>query len=287
MKLHQISHIFAFVILSFSSFAQFEYGVDRVVSSNYDFEEGSKEYVYGDNVVLRKNPSSSAEALDTLSIGSEIVIVRKMDETASLNGLDWNWYKVKVGRTSGYILAGLIALDRVKFEDITYLVTIAGYKDSEDVEYIKYKVRARVVQSNGEYYGHETRINTNSFYIKALDDRGLDGIQNMLVIHLFAEACGVDGGDIYLFNNGERLYTGISLSRVSDAGAFWYHETIIFPKDEGGSEGIVQYERELGTFMDEEMDWTKATIHRLNLHWVDGQLTPNVDEFDFEENEEE
>ena len=107
----------------------------------------------------------------------------------------------------------------------------------------------------------------------------------MLCVNLYAEACGVDGGKIYLFNNGDRLIEAIRLSVVSDAGAFWYSETVIFPDDEEGWEGIVRYKREHGTPMDEEYNWTKSTIHTLNLVWENNQFTPNIQEFEFGEDE--
>ena len=257
------------------------------MGSYIDFEAGSKAYLYGDKVVFRSEPNAEAKALDTLSIGSEITIVHKTDHTTSLNGLDWNWYKVKVGRKSGYILSGLIALDRVKFENVTYLVTIAGVKHvEEDYDYTDFKLRARSLQSNGEFYGHETDLPTSAFYITANDNRGLDGLKSMLVIHLYAEACGVDGGEIYLFNNGERLYTGLSLSNVADAGAFWFNERVVFPEDKEGFEGIVRYEREVEIPIDEEIGWYKSTIHSLVLHWENGELTPNIETFQFDEEEE-
>lgn len=283
MKLNRSLGILALFALTFSASAQ--YNDERIVSSYYEFEEGSKEWLYGDKVVLRENPNSAAKALDTLSIGSEVVIVRKTEERSSVNGLDWNWYKVKVGRKTGYILGGLIALDRVKFENITYLVTVAGVENSsDDWSYVDYKVRARVLQPDGEYYGHETKLNTNSFYIEAFNDRGIAGIENMLVINLFAEACGVDGGQLYLFNDGNRLFNAISLSSVSEAGLFWFKEEITFPNDENGShDGMVLYEREYGEYMNEELNWIKSTTHSLNLGWIDGHFMPNIDEFEFGE----
>lgn len=284
MRIIQSFVLFSFSILAFSSTGQTE--DQRIVSSYYEFEEGSTEYLYGDNVVFREKPSSSAKAIDTLSIGSEIKVVRKTEETSSFNGLDWHWYKVKVGRKTGYVLAGLIALDRINYDDVIYLVTVAGIKKStDDWNYIDYKVRTRVILPTGDFYGHETALNTNSFYIDAFGNRGLDGVDNMLRINLMAEACGVDGGEIYLFNNGSRLFKALSLSSVSDAGAFWYSETVIFPEDENGWDGIVKYEREHGEYMNDDMNWTKATVHSLSLKWENDQFIPNIEEFEFGEDE--
>lgn len=273
-----------FILFGFTLSAQDEN--QRIVSSYYEFEEGSTELLYGDNVVFRSSPSASSDALDTLSIGTKVKIIKKSEEKTKLNGLDWNWYKVKVGRKTGYILGGLIALDHISFDDAVYLVTMAGVdKSSDDYQYTDYKVRTRVLTPTNEYYGHESNLNTNSFYIKAQGNKGVEGIGHMLVINLFAEACGVDGGQIYLFNNGTRLIEALQLSAVSDAGAFWFSESVIFPEDQGGWDGIVQYTREYGEPQDEEYNWTKATIHTLNLKWENDHFTPNIQEFEFGEDE--
>ncbi len=284
MRLIQSSLLLSFLITAFSLGAQTEN--QRIISSHYEFEKGSTEYLYGDKVIFRAGPSSSSKAIDTLSIGSKVKIVRKMEETMSFNGLDWNWYKVKVGRKSGYILAGLIALDRVKYDDVVYLVTLAGIKQStKDLDYIDYRVRTRIISANSEFYGHESKLNTNSFYVEVFGNRGLDGVDNMLLINLYAEACGVDGGEIYLFNTGSRLIEGIHLSSVSEGGVFWYTEKVIFPSDDDGWGEVVQYEREYGEYMSDDMNWTKATVHSLSLKWENDQFTPNIQEFEFGEGE--
>lgn len=284
MRIIQSFSLFSLLILAFSSTAQ--YDNQRIVSSYYEFEEGSTELLYSDKVVFRAGPTSSAKGIDTLEIGTEIEIVRRTEETSSLNGLDWNWYKVKVGRKTGYILGGLIALDQIRYDDCLYLVTVAGVDQSYNgYDYQTYKVRVRVIIANNDFYGHEADLNTNSFYIEAFGNRGLEGVDNMLRINLFAESCGTDGGEIYLFNTDSKLIEGISLSAVSDAGAFWYTESVKFPEDEGGWDGAVHYEREQGEYINEDMNWTKATIHSLTLKWENGQFTPNIKEFEFGEDE--
>lgn len=283
MKFNQVITLF-FLLITLSANAQ--YNGERIVSSYYEFEEGSTELLYGDNVVFRAGPSASSKAIDTLGIGSEVEIVQKSDEKSTLNGLEWNWYKVKVDGKKGYILGGLIALDHVRRDDVVFLVTMAGInRKSDDYEYVDYKVRSRMIRADGDFYGHESNINTNGFYLEAFDNRGLDGVYNILRIKLFAEACGVDGGEIFLFDTGDRLMEALSLSRVSDAGAFWFIERVVFPSDEEGYDGIVYYEREHGFPKNEEINWTKTTIHGLNLVWEEDHFTPNIEEFEFGEDE--
>lgn len=284
MNFNRIVFLLSILLLRCSAFAQSE--DQRIVRPDYEFEKGSTELLYGDNVVFRSEPSSSSDAIDTLLIGTEVKIIEKSDAKSSINGLEWNWYKVKVGRKTGYILGGLIALDHLHFDDAVYLVTMAGVnRRDDDFEYIDYKVRTRVLGPTYEYYGHESKLNTDVFYIEATGNRGIEGIGHIFVINLYAEACGVDDGQIYLFNDGLRLIEALRLSVVSEAGAFWYSETVIFPEDEGGWDGVVQYKREYGEPKDEDYNWTKAVVHTLNLKWENDHFTPNIQEFEFGEDE--
>jgi hypothetical protein len=286
--MNHVKRYFFFCFLLISNFSISQYTGQRVVGSSYEFEEGSTERLYGDRVVLRDKPSSTATAMDTLSIGSEVQIVQKTEEKSSLNGLDWNWYKVKVGRKTGYILGGLIALDHIAYsEDVVYLVTIAGTnRTTEDWEYIDYKVRARALAPTGEFYGHESKLNTSSFYIEAFGNRGVEGIDEILVINLFAEACGVDGGEIYVFNDGSRLMEAFQLTKLFDGGSFWFTEKVMFPDDDKNwGNGTIIYTREQGETMNEELGWTKATINTLELKWESDHSTPNIEEFEFGEGE--
>ncbi|MDG1331721.1 MAG: SH3 domain-containing protein [Crocinitomicaceae bacterium] len=283
MKFNQIITLFS-LLIALSANAQ--YDNERIVSPDYEFEDGSTELLYGDNVVFRSGPSASSKAIDTLEIGSEVEIIRKSDEKTSLNGLEWNWYKVKVDGKKGYILGGLIALDHVRRDDVVFLVTAAGVnRDGDDYEYIDYKVRTRMIRADGEYYGHESDLNTNSFFIAASNNRGLDGVDNIFSINLFAEACGVDGGKTYLFDTGERLVEALQLSSVADGGAFWFDESVAFPDDEEGYHEAVVYKREFGESMDEDMNWMKTTIHTLVLKWENDHFAPNIEEFEFGEDD--
>lgn len=252
--------------------AQYEYDGKRIAHAYWEFEKGSTELLYGDRVVLRKSASAQAEALDTLKIGSEVKIMQRTEDLIEVNGRESNWYKVKTKSGVGFIPGGFIALDSREFNDGVYLVIVAG-KD-EDL-----KVRARYLK-NGNYFGKECNLNTGAFQLEASGNRGVEGVESILVIDLFAEACGVDGGKIYLFNDGARLIEAISCREVSDGGVFWFSETLRFPDEIGWGNSII-YEREFGEAVDEAMMWTKATVHNVTLEWKDGQFVPDVSTLDF------
>lgn len=244
-----------------------------------DFPGGSVQYLYGDRVVLRKAPSSSAEALDTLMIGSEITILEKSDEVIEVNGLECNWYKVRAGKKKGFIAGGLIALDHREMDGVRYMVIRAGGGEYD------LKARCRVLRGDGSYYGHETQLNTGTFYVELTNGRGLEGVEHILCINLVAEACGVDGGEVYLFDDGTTLRDGFSVSNVVEGGVFWFGENLFFPDDEDNyvSENTVLYQREYGEYLDEELDMSRSVIHRVVLHWQDGKFTPDISEMEFDE----
>lgn len=249
-----------------------------IVTEYNDFEPGNEERMYGDRVVLRKDPDSESKALDTLAIGAKVTIVKMMDETKEVNGLESHWYKVKHAGKSGYVLGGFIALDHRTLGDDTFLVIYAA----GPTEYNR-NVRCRVLNASGNYYGHEITLFNSSFFLETFEDRGISGIKNMLCINLFAEACGVDGGEVYLFNDGERLVKALELTNVVDGGAFWYNETATFPEDGYWGDDVVYFEREFGESVDEELNLTRAVTYSLTLTWKDGAFDPPLESIDFEQ----
>ncbi len=253
----------------------------KIIFSDHEFEPGTEERMYGDRVVFRKKPDTESNALDTLAIGATVEIVKKVDETIVINGLECNWYKVKYNGKSGYVPGGFIALDHKTVGAYTYLVIYAGSDDPAEF-YEKRMVRCRVLEESGNYFGHEIGVYNTSFYLEAFENRGVKGIQGIVCINLVAEACGVDGGEIYLFNDGERLVKVIELSSVADGGVFWYNESITFPEDGYWGENILYFEREYGEMVDEELNLTKATLFGLPLEWKDGVLFPDVETIDFD-----
>jgi secondary thiamine-phosphate synthase enzyme len=110
-----------------------------------------------------------------------------------------------------------------------------------------------------------------------------EGPDDMHCINLLAEACGVDGGEIYLFNEDGRLKPAITVSKVVDGGVFWFSENLTFPDDERTYIEDVYYERELGQSIDEELQITRAVIYNIVLKWEDGKFTPDVSEYNFDE----
>ncbi|MCR9171583.1 MAG: SH3 domain-containing protein [bacterium] len=262
--------LFAFALVANLSFSQYEYEGNRVVGPWYEFEAGSTEILYGDQVVLRKKPTADAKALDTLAIGTNLTIIEKTDEPITVNGKESVWYKVKTAGRTGYVAGGLIALDSREFNGGTYMIIVA-----EANEQFKFRVR---YLKDGDFYGKEGNLGYSSFVLRVNNGRGVEGVESMLVIDLLAEACGMDGGKTYLFNDGERLHNAIHCAEVGDGG-YWFSEKLIFPDErEWGTH--IDYEREVGEPMNEEYTWYQSQKDAVTLQWKGDHFEPNIEELD-------
>ena len=103
----------------------FVFGQDtKYLSENYEFVSNETAYLFGNDVKLREAPSSESEVIDLLKINEEIKIIEKTAFQQLYDGIDWHWYKVEYKDKLGYILGGLISLDRATLGNITFLVSL-------------------------------------------------------------------------------------------------------------------------------------------------------------------
>ena len=119
------------LISLFCLVATVSFGQEEVVYlyNDVEFEEGSDQVLFGDNVLLRKKPNTEASVLDTLAIGTSITILKKSKETMQQNGVSWNWYKIKCNGQNGYVMGGLISIANATIDGEYYVTSVR--KDEE------------------------------------------------------------------------------------------------------------------------------------------------------------
>lgn len=262
---------------------QFTYAQEddtRYFYPDYTFEKGRTELMYGNNVVLRADQHPDSKALDTLKIGDPVTIIEKGNTTTHLNGQPSYWYKVKSKKKVGYVLGGWISLDHTEINGKTYMSIFA---ERDDLLYL----RTRVLSKDKSYYGHETPLNTYMVSFDVKDNQGLKEIDGMYIISMHAEACGVVGGEAFLFDNGKMLFEAMRTSNMSEAGLFWFSESLEFKGSDYWEENIVYYSVENGEYMDDSMDWTQIVTNTVKLTWTGEQFTPDVSKLTFDAKEEE
>ena len=248
----------------------------RYIDYNFEFKNGSTELMYGDNVVLRADENTASNALDTLHIGQAVEIIKQGKTTGTVNGKESDWYKVRANNKVGYVLGGWIALDHKEINGNTYLII---YAERNEEMY----ARTRVLSKDGTFYGHETKLNTSTISLDVDDNKGLKGVEDMCIIRMHAEACGVVGGHVYLFNNGEKLSEVFRTLHMSEAGMFWFSEDIEFKGEAYWEENIAFFSQENGEYKDESMDWTQAVINTVKITWDGEKFSPDVRELNFGE----
>lgn len=262
----QITALTILCILSFNS-AQGGY---QCAYGECIFQPGQQVYIFGNDVKLRTAPSAESRVLELLKIGEWVEIVEKTTFSWPYKGFDSPFYKVKYDDTTGYILGGLLASERKTLNGQNYFF---AYSKEGDATFLN----IRNVK-NGDYVEQKIRLAHTDIDIKILDDKGIPEVEGIMFIDYNAEACGVEGGGIYLFAHNGELTKVARLSVVSDAGVYYRSERFIFPTDVGGLQEKILFKKEQGEMLDESTHWTKTTVEIRELTWVDGKLTPNYAE---------
>lgn len=233
-----------------------------IETENVIFQSNEIVHLFGDNVKLRANPSSTSEVLKILKINSKVTVLSEEDNTYNYNGISWKWYKVKYKNKTGYIIGGLLGLDQKTIGNSAYVISLKHQGESKEL-------LIRLVNKNTLEYSETSfdLFNNDTFSIEAFSNKGLSTIKDVFLVDFVAEACGVDGGGCYFFNDGEELKKAIRFTRVADADAYWRYEKVIFPEDKGGIQGKLVFESEEGEMINEENNHTKIISETIQFVW--------------------
>ncbi|MDO5970064.1 SH3 domain-containing protein [Flavivirga aquimarina] len=237
---------------------------------NFDLKNGENYYLFGNDVKFRQLPDLTSEVIDLLKIGTEVVILEKTENKLNYNGIESPFYKVKYKNKIGYILGGLISLEKKEIKNSKYFF---AYKKTED----NYSIIIRHLNEKSELTENSSILTTYEFSIDLFDNKGIDNVENILFVNYLAEACGIDGGGIFFFKTESELKKILEISQVSDGGVYWLKEKLIFPTDENGIKGKIVYQKEIGNYEDEETNWIEIKITSRELEWKNGDLIPNLE----------
>ena len=229
------------------------------------FQPGQIVYLFGDQVQLREAPTLDSKVLKTLPIGMHMVVQEKHENSWRYKGVDHHFYKVDYKGMDAYVLGGLLALEKKVINEVTHLF---GRSKSGNEDYLL----IRTLQEDGSFQEKSTRLNNGQFYLTDLGTKGLPDIEGALLVDYLAEACGGEGGGIYLFQQEGELHQVARISQVSDSGAYYFWEEFIFPEDEHGIAGKIRYKKEFGENYDETAQWKKKSIETKELVWANNSL---------------
>ncbi|WP_108869158.1 SH3 domain-containing protein [Aquimarina aquimarini] len=240
-------------------------------SEEYIFNVDQAYHMFGDNVKLREAPNTNSETIILLPIGSEVKILEKTKVTYTYKGIVSLWYKVAYKNTIGYVVGGLIAMDKLvgstnKEDSFLFILS----KKDEITS-----VNVRAINKNKLINELSIRLVGNGgFSIKNEGNKGVKNIRDILIVDNESESCGVDGGKSYLFWNGIKLSNIANTSEISDGDLYHYESKYIFPDDDRGIPNVIVYQEEQGEMKDEETEWYVTIKQQCNLTWDGEKLLP-------------
>jgi len=233
MKQFKISFIILFM------FASSLVKADGGESPFHQFDIGTKQLLIADNVNVRDAASTNGKIIAMLPIATEVEIIDKTEEILTLRNLDLNWYKVsfvKDGETQmGYVWGGLIAEDSYydKENNVYFLFGISGFNKDNGYEEIEFQLRVAIEHKEIDKELFYAFPDFASVFFEGSQNRGIQGVENVIMIHYDADHCAGASGAFCFFYNKKKLYLVKELTEGFDA-PYYHDEQLKFPDEECG-----------------------------------------------------
>lgn len=241
---------------------------------DHKYSENEEVFLFGDNVKLRASPNVNSEVLELLPVGTQIKIKKVTNKLYQYNGIKTLWYLVDYNGIEGYIVGGLISLKKHNsFNDPNSFFV---YNLSKEINTDLNAVNIRFIKN--DTINSEIKIElfgNRSFEISNFDNRGLENVNDIIVIDNYSESCGIAGGQFYIICNSKGLVYMARTYEVGDGGMYHEKSTFTFPSDEGGRKGIIIYNQESGEMKDETTNWYITTSQQRDLQWSGIKLMPD------------
>lgn len=262
MKAKCLITVLTFLFTIITGFAQ------RVHCPECPFEPGEQVYVFGNDVKLRAEPNTDSKVLELLKIGEWVKIIEQTESSWPYKGFDSPFYKVKYDDMTGYILGGLLSLEKKTVGGTNFF--FAYSKERE-----KFFLNIRNMRF-GELLEKKIPLTSAAIGIKTYGNRDIEYLDGIFYIDYSSEEYdGQDYGGIYVFAF-EGALSAYELSRSHDIEASYASEKFVFPDEEGGIPGKIIFKKEKGhDFLGGEYEWLHTVVETWKLSWYGGELVPD------------
>ena len=232
-------------------FVTLSYSQDEYNHNYYwNLQDNTKAMVGFPTCYVRKSPNASSIVLDSLQLGSEVMVKKTSESLYKLKGINVSWveieYKNKSGETKfGCVWKGLLALNYVKNSSFTYLTTIDKIEKIKSQEYFNenFFITVKILDKENQLLGENTikKCLSESSYFenKTIGHLGLSKLQNIYRISFSGESCGVPTFDYYFGWNGKKFQPLPEKMNVGDADVFYHSEEFVFPSEKGGKANMI------------------------------------------------
>lgn len=259
------------VFLSLETFSQ-DYNPNLYYRKlSYKIDKPIDAYLFGNNVRIRNEPSTTSSELTKLPINSKITILEKTELTYNINGFNANWVKISYNGLEGYILDNFISLASEITEHSSLLISLKRKKGSTYVVLRYYDFTTK------EFNESEYRMEHGNVSFSFCENINLKNIDHVLKVDYHSEACGMEGGKDLIFIQESNIIEIIQLSEASDSGVVWIKQDIEFPnaKNKLDNKTIIFHE-ETGKLIDESSNWYEKKIIERRHRLINNTFTPEL-----------
>lgn len=234
-----------------------------------DFKTNDTPYTFLEKNYLKAEPNNDSKTIAVIEIGEKLILNATYNNEN--NGVRPSYYQVKYQDKIGYIKAESLSLTKLKAnkKETYFLFKLKTNKDSSTSSII-----IREVKANKMITDFNTILQGDMFLLKLSNNKGLDSVDQLIVIDYISEACGAEGGETFFTWNSEGIKLLAHLSSIGDAGVFSLDERLIFPSDTDGIKGALIFKSEMYEMLDEETNWIKSTTEERKYLWVKGKIVP-------------
>ncbi len=231
-------------------FVTLSYSQDEYNHNYYwNFQNNSKAIVGFTKCYVRESPNINSVILDSLQLGSEVMVKTTSEELFKFKGINVSWVEIKFknnfGETkTGYLWKGFLALNFIKKQELTYLTTIDKIEKFKSGGYIndRFSISAKILNNN-QFLNQITikKFLSESTYFenKTIGSLGLSKLQNIYRISFAGESCGVATLYYYFGWNGNKLLLLPEKMNVGDADVYYHSEEFVFPSEKGGRPDLI------------------------------------------------
>jgi hypothetical protein len=215
---------------------------------DYNPENGIETVIGVKNCYVRQDSTANSQLLDSLQIGHKIKVVKNTNTNLNIKGLNLSWVKIEYIKhnqiKTGFLWKGFVAIGSTTKGNTTFLTTIESKyrkkileKDTEyDAEF--YKISVKAIDNENEIIAEKSfskQLSESNFFENSIvGSWGLKNVSDVYRISFSGQACGIPTFHFYFGWNEKEFLLLPEKYAVGDAGAYYYTEKLIFPKEKGG-----------------------------------------------------
>jgi len=236
---------FITLLLSSSLYAQEEEAVAYELATDYNLwniHPGDTSFVFVNNAYVRSYPSLDSEILDSIPVGTTVHILSEPYNGTTVKGFYTPWHEISYTKDDqvekGFIWLGLLALrNNTNEKGERYIYGFDRFVRTGNTEYNPdhYLCTVKLLRADGKVAGSHTfhfdYLNQTYTHSKLLPNMGLAGLEQIYRVEFHGEACGIPTNYYYVGWNGKEFMSMPNRYSVSDAGIYYYDESILFPSE--------------------------------------------------------